>query len=108
MKLQEIIKGKIEEFGGSSLFIDNLENISYRVSSGDRFWINMLMIQISGILNTEIRIIEHTLECKRLYQETINILKNVDENQKDKTIIFTIELLEYQLDYVKGVSLMAC
>jgi len=108
MKLREIIKGKIKKYGGLDLLKDDLANIRYRVPIDDRYLIDGLGSVFYVTCKMERSLTMDVLEYEALYQGALEVLKNIDEDQKNKTIIFTIELLEYQFDYVKGVRAITC
>jgi hypothetical protein len=106
MGFEEQIKNKINEFGGIE---ELLIKLRWLECNSDPITSNMIC-QIGLFYGLTFRIetdwIKDTKRIRHFLEEAIERFQSLNELKHDRTLDFLIELISFQLQYVKGIKFL--
>lgn len=104
MNLQQLIIQKIDNYIGIEDLSAEMER--YRSMTPEKKWFNYMIIYFNCLYYQNENVEEHAVSYRQIILETRAFLEKFNESRNEPTIVFLLDLIQFKLDYVAGVSRM--
>ncbi|MFS4449114.1 hypothetical protein [Maribacter sp. 2307UL18-2] len=102
MKLQQSLIQKIDDYIGIEDLSKEMER--YRSLTHEKKWFNYMIIYFNCLYHQNENVEEHTISYRQIILGTKAFLDEFNETRNEATIQFLLDLIQFKLDYVEGMS----
>lgn len=102
MRLQQLVIQKIDDYIGIEDLSKEMER--YRSLTHEKKWFNYMIIYFNCLYYQNENVEEHAISYRQIILGTKAFLENFNETRNEPTIRFLLNLIQFKLDYVAGMS----
>lgn len=102
MKLQQSLIQKIDDYIGIEDLSKEMER--YRSLTHEKKWFNYMIIYFNCLYHQNENVEEHAISYRQIILGTKAFLDEFNETRNEATIQFLLDLIQFKLDYVEGMS----
>ncbi|MCH7525160.1 MAG: hypothetical protein IIC74_09155 [Bacteroidetes bacterium] len=107
MTLQKLMIQKIDAFCGRDQLTLKIKALLKICHPSGKHYLESCMFCLNSIYITKVDVVGHTIENKQTNIDTIIFLEKHVKTNNYGTALFLIDLINFKLDYVKGIKTLA-